>query len=114
MTTKKARPKKSTYEMSRLEELIEEATVDCNDEYEQAMGFAAIIEDNLELPFQTKVLGATVMVTGVEQRGDFDIAAICERDGERQAISLVDLPLPSPPPSGADAVAAYQLWRSRF
>ncbi len=114
MATKKARPKKPTFEMSRLEELIEKASVDCKDQYEQVMGFAAIIEDNLELPFQTKILGATVTVTGVEQRGDFDIAAICERDGERQAISLVDLPLPSPPPPGADAVAAYQMWRSRF
>jgi hypothetical protein len=114
MATKKARLMKHTFEMSRLEELIEEATVDCNDEYDQAMGFAAIIEDNLDLPFQTKILGATVTVTRIEQRGDFDIAAICERDGERQAISLVDLPLPSPSPPGADAVAAYQLWRSRF
>src|SRR5262249_17303076 len=35
---------------AQLDELIEEATVDCYDEEEQASGFYAIIDDNLALP----------------------------------------------------------------
>ncbi len=37
-----------------LEELIEEATVDCYDESECLSGFAVMIEDNLEFPFVAK------------------------------------------------------------
>ena len=94
----------------RLEELIEEATIDCYNEYEQAAGLFTMIEDNLHLPFTTRVLGVAVTVIAVDQDGDIDIVAVCERKGERQRISLKDLPLPSPPPDGAEWIAAYRYW----
>jgi Calcium binding len=93
-----------------LDELIEEATVDCYDEEEQASGFFAIIEDNLALPFTTRILDVDASVAAVEIDDDGRIKAVCERNGERQRIDLIDLPLPSPPPSGAEWVAAYRRW----
>jgi hypothetical protein len=39
------------YDREYLEALIEEATVDCYDEYEQATGLFTMIEDELDLPF---------------------------------------------------------------
>ena len=51
-----------------------------------------------------------VTVVAVEQEDDgLRIAAVCERDGERQHISLSDLPLPSPPLEGGEWIAAYRL-----
>ena len=37
----------------RIQELIEEATVDAYDEEEQFAGFFTMIEDNVKTPFQT-------------------------------------------------------------
>jgi hypothetical protein len=95
---------------AQLDELIEEATVDCYDEEEQASGFFAVIEDNLALPFTTRILGVEASVTAVEIDDDGRIKAVCERSGEQQRIDLIDLPLPSPPPSGAEWIAAYRRW----
>jgi hypothetical protein len=95
---------------AQLDELIEEATVDCYDEEEQASGFFAVIEDNLALPFTTRILGVDASVAAIEMDNDGRIKAVCERSGEQQRIDLIDLPLPSPPPSGGEWIAAYRRW----
>jgi hypothetical protein len=95
---------------AKLDELIEEATVDCEDEEEQANGFFAIMDDNLALPFMTPILGVEASVAAIEMDDYGRIKAVCERDGERQRIDLLDLPLPSPPPSGVEWIAAYRRW----
>jgi hypothetical protein len=95
---------------AQLDELIEEATVDCYDAEEQASGFFAAIEDNLALPFTTRILGVDASAAAVEMDNDGRIKVVCERTGEQQRIDLLDLPLPSPPPSGAEWIAAYRRW----
>ena len=86
----------------KLDKMIEEATVDCYDELEQASGFYTMIEDHLAIPFTTQVLGVEVSVVGVEMDNDGSLKAVCERNGKRQLIGLIDLELPKSPPSGAD------------
>jgi hypothetical protein len=95
---------------AHLDELIEEATVDCYDDEEQATGFFTIIDDNLAMPFTTRILGVDASVAAVAMDHDGRIKAVCERNGELQRIDLIDLPLPSPPPSGAEWIAAYRRW----
>lgn len=92
-----------------LDALVEEATVDAYGDEEQLGGFAVMIEDNLELPFETTVLGMTVTVQKIIQT-DSGIVADCVRDGHHQAISVLDLLLPEPPPEGAKWIAAYRHW----
>lgn len=94
----------------QLDKLIEEATVDCYDKEEQASGFFTVIEEKLALPFATRVLGIAVTVVAVEMDQDGSLKAVCEHGGERQRIGLTDLPLPSPPPSGTEWIAAYRRW----
>jgi hypothetical protein len=94
----------------QLNKLIEEATVDCNNQEEQASGFFAMIEQNLAVPFATRVLGVEVLVVEVEIDDDSGLKVVCERGSERQRIGLTDLPLPSPPPAGAEWIAAYRHW----
>jgi hypothetical protein len=91
-----------------LNEMIAEATVDAHDESEQAMGWEGALSEYLELPFTTKVLGVEVSVNRLELRDDNRIVAICTRGREHQAIGLLDLPLPSPRPAGAEWVEAYR------
>jgi len=72
-----------------------------------------MIEDNLEFPFETTVLGVAVTVQKVTQT-ESGIVADCIRDGHHQAISVLDLTLPEArrrkarsgsPPTGAGRVA---------
>jgi len=76
---------------------------------EELAGFAVMIEDNLAMPFETSVLGVTVTVKKIGQT-DSGIVAICVRGKHRQAIAILDLPLPDPPPQGAEWIAAYRHW----
>jgi hypothetical protein len=94
---------------AELNAMIEEATVDCNDEEDALTGFATSVEDNLEVPFETMVLGVTVTVTGVTHTSH-GLVADCARGRHRQAIHVLDLPLPEPPPKGAEWIAAYRRW----
>ena len=90
--------------------MIEEATVDAYGEDEQLTGFFTMFEEYLELPFETKILGINVTVETIEFNDRGDIVAICTKDKERQPISLLDLPLPSQKPKGADWIEAYRHW----
>ena len=112
MTPKTKAAKKATSRISkaRLAEMIEEAPVDAYDDSEQATGWLTRLEDNLELPLKTEVLGVAVRVTCIEQRDDNRLVAICVRGPDEQAIGLADLPLPTPMPPGAEWIEAYRLW----
>lgn len=92
--------------------MIAEATVDCYNDSECITGFYTVLDDNLAVPFQTVVLGVDVTVTGVDLTDDEQITAICTRGRAKQRIPILDLPLPSPPPEGAEWVAAYRRWRT--
>jgi hypothetical protein len=103
-------PRSPALTEARLDALLEEATVDCYNEAEQITGLLTLIEENLALPFMTSVLGAVVVVAAVELNDTDRIVAICTRDGQRQPIALLDLPLPEPPPAGAEWIEAYRHW----
>lgn len=93
-----------------LDALIAEATVDCYDESECVTGFYTMLEDNIAVPFQTVVLGVDVTVTGVDLTEDGQITAVCTRGKAKQRIPILDLPLPTPPPKGAEWIDAYRRW----
>jgi hypothetical protein len=93
-----------------LRELIEEATVDCYGEEEQATGLFTMIEKHLALPFKSTVLGITVDVVGIDISGSGRLVAVCKAGKHRQRIALDDLPWPTPAPAGAEWIAAYRLW----
>ena len=97
---------KATYE-----EMVEEATVDAYGDAEQATGWHCVLDEHLVMPFETEVLGVTVRVVQIDLLDDLSIVAVCRRGQHRQAIPLLDLPLPTPPPSGAEWVDAYRRWK---
>jgi hypothetical protein len=90
--------------------MIEEATVDAYGESEEITGWYSVLEEHLALPFGTTVLGVVVKVVRLDFRGDNDIVAICTRGRERQAVPILDLPLPSPRPVEAEWIEAYRRW----
>jgi hypothetical protein len=70
-----------------------------------------MLDEHVAVPFETMVLGEAVTVESIEQRGDTRIVAICKRGRSRQAIDILELPLPSSPPAGAEWIEAYRHWR---
>ena len=94
---------------NQLDALVEEATVDCYDEEEQLSGLYCVLEENLTLPFETEVLGQVVAVTALEQT-ERDIVVRCCRGAATQLLSLLHLPVPEPPPRGAQWIYAYRHW----
>lgn len=98
----------------RLEELIEEATIDAYGESEQVGGFFTMMENDLRLPFTSHILGVEVTVESIDMTDDDNIVAVCIRSGKRQKISITELPLPSPPPEGSEWIEAYRHWRKGY
>jgi hypothetical protein len=75
--------------------MIEEAMVDAYGESEQTMGWFTMIDENLVVPFQSKVLGVPVSVERVHLDEFEQNVATCRRGRESQSIPILDLPMPS-------------------
>ncbi|MGW1001276.1 hypothetical protein [Streptomyces sp. NPDC002520] len=95
---------------AELEAMVEEATVDAYNDDEQLTGLFTMLEEHLGLPFTTAVLGGEVTVDGIDLTPDGWIVALCSRGGMRQSIGILELPLPSPAPEGAEWIEAYRHW----
>jgi hypothetical protein len=95
---------------AKLKRLIEEATVDAYNESEQRVGFLTMIDENLALPFATQVLGIEVSVERIDMTAAEEIVAICRSGRIRQAIPILELPLPKPAPKGTEWIEAYRRW----
>ena len=96
-----------------LDRLIEEAVVDAYNESEQRTAFYTVLDENLDLPFQTEILGVEVTVERVDLTDAEEIVAICTRGRKRQAIPILELPLPVPRPRGWEWIEAYRRWAGR-
>jgi hypothetical protein len=103
---------RSRISKARLEAMIEEATVDAYGEAEQTIGWFTVIKENLAMPFETMVLGVPVTVERLDLDGSERIVAVCARGRSHQSLPILDLPLPTPPPRGADWIEAYRRWRA--
>lgn len=93
-----------------LESMVEDALVDAYTHEEQLAGFFTVVEDNLMVPFETAVLGVPVTVERVDLTPGGEIVAICVRGNKPQQIPILDLPLPSTAPEGAEWIEAYRHW----
>lgn len=104
--------RKSGKDLARLAALIDEATIDCYGEEEQHSGLLTMIEDNVECPFQAKVIGEKVVVTGFEwPQAGYGLLAVCERDGRKYLVDINSLEFTRPRPEGYEWIEAYFAWR---
>ena len=72
-----------------------------------------MIQDGLAVPFETRVLGLQVTVQRIALDDAGQIVAVCARGRDRQALPILDLPLPSPSPEGSEWIQAYRQWLGR-
>ena len=110
-TAKPGDERKVRVPKGELEELIEEAVIDAYGEAEQVTGLYTMLDEHLEVPFDSAVLGVAVVVEKVDLTdGGEDIVVICRRGRERQRLPILDLPPPDPPPEGWEWIEAYRRW----
>jgi calcium binding protein len=102
-----ARPRLSK---QRLEALVEEAIVDAYGESEQRVGFLCTLQQQVACPFTTEILGQPVRVERIDSNDAEEIVAVCRHERHRQLIPIIDLPVPSPPPTGWEWIEAYRYW----
>jgi hypothetical protein len=81
---------------------------------EQKVGFLTMLQEHLALPFSVSILGVEAVVEKVDMTRDGRIVAICRREGIRQRVEILDLPLPKPTPAGSEWIAAYSYWSRGF
>lgn len=90
--------------------LIKEAVVDAYTESEQRTAFCTLLDERLTIPFAAEILGAEVTFESVDMLDNEQVVAICGRGRSRQAIPILELPLPNPHPAGVEWIEAYRLW----
>ena len=61
-----------------------------------------MIEDNLQLTFETEVLGVPVTVIAVDIAEDDLVVAVGQRGSLRQKLPILELPLPTPRPAASE------------
>jgi len=98
----------------RLDELIEEATIDCYNEDEQHSGLLTMIEDEVVFPCEAKVMGDVVRITGMKWPDHgYGLQFTCEKNGETYAIDVGSIEWVEPLPEGFEWIEAYLSW-SRY
>jgi Calcium binding len=103
--------KESDKDRSRLQDLIEEATVDCYNEHEEHMGFMNMVEENVVCPFPAKVIGEEVEVLELRSPdAGFGLDAVCRYKGKDYRIDIHALEWPKKKPAGFEWIEAYQAW----
>jgi hypothetical protein len=98
---------------SDLKALIEEITVDCNDDDEELMGFENAFDEQAHFPCPGTVIGEDVTVISVATKnGRRELLATCEYHGHRYGLALLlDVDLHADPTTER-LVAAYRYWAS--
>lgn len=115
MPKTKRKPVLGPLSKDRLEFLIEQAVENADESQDQTVGFLAMFENNLELPFKTNVDGDEVTVSHLEisYADGGAIFAKCESRNRRSSMDILDVPIPNDPPEGWEWIEAYRYWVSK-
>jgi Calcium binding len=97
---------------SDLQTLIQEITVDCNDDDEELMGFENAFDEQANFPCPGTVIGEDITVLSVATKeGRRELLATCEHHGRRYQLSLLDIELHTDAATDR-LIAAYRHWAS--
>jgi hypothetical protein len=97
----------------RLQELLEQAVVDCYDEEEEFGGVLCTLEDKLSFPLQAEAMGEPVEVTGLDERRSSPrrgIVARVRKGDKEYLVGLSELVLVDPDPSSTEWLEMYHYW----
>jgi len=93
---------------TKIEKLIEQATIDCYDNNECLSGFYTMIQDNLPFPFTATIAGEAVQVTKTDLTNT-RIVALCKRNRKQHRIDILDIKIDKSI-KGREWIEAYRAW----
>lgn len=97
-----------------LDELIDEATVDCYGDEEEHTALLTMIEERVICPFRAKTIGETIEVMRFAwPRSGYGMLAVCRCKGRAYRVDVNNLEWLEPFPEGFEWIAAYQNWCKR-
>ena len=99
--------------LSRIQALLEEATVDCYDDEEEFWGVFYALEEHLNFPLRAEALGDVVEVVGLDEERSGQRRGIlaCVRKGEREyPLALAELEFRDLDPVSAEWLEVYRYW----
>ncbi|MBM3199406.1 hypothetical protein FJZ53_00600 [Candidatus Woesearchaeota archaeon] len=101
------------------ERIIEKAAVDCYDENEAFCGMLCTLGDELEYPFDAKLLGETVKVTGIDDKTSSLKAGVImnvsfKGKKHKAALATIDILGKSLKGKNAKLIGAYNFWVKQF
>jgi len=97
----------------RLQELLDQAIVDCYNEEEEFGGMLCTLEDNLSFPLQAEALGEPVEVIGLDSRRSSlrrGIVARVRKGDKEYTVGLSELVIVDPDPTSAEWLEVYRYW----
>ncbi len=100
-------------DQKRLDEMLEQAIVDCYDEEEEFTGVFNALDDNLSFPLQAEAMGEPVEVVGLDSRRSSlrtGIVARVRKGGREYSAGLADLKFSDPDPASAEWLEVYRYW----
>jgi hypothetical protein len=107
--------RKADKDRERFDALIQEAIVDCYNEYEQHMSMAITVEEKVICPFRAKVIGEEVEVTRLQQaESRIGVEAVCRYKDKEYRVELTSLEWGKQKPEGFEWVEAYLYYREQL
>ena len=100
----------------RLQELLEEAIVDCYDEEEEFVGMLISVDENVAWPLTAELAGARVEVLGLAESSSSarrGIVARIRRGGKEYQAALADLTFGDVDESSGEWLAMFRWWAGR-
>jgi len=97
----------------RLQEMLEQAVVDCYDEEEEFCGVLCTLEDNLTFPLQAEAMGEPVEVIGLDSRRSSvrrGIVARVRKGDKEYTVGLSELVIVGPDSASAEWLEMYRYW----
>jgi len=96
---------------ARMQELYEEAIIDCYNEDEELAGLMASLGDHVAFPLMAELAGTKVEVVGLDYKSSRPYQGIrvhIRRDGKPYRASLADLVFDNPDETSAEWLAMYK------
>ncbi len=102
----------SAKDLTDLDALIDEITVDCDDDDHKLWAFLEVLTAAVALPADGFVIGEPVSITKIDYDGNqrLGLTAICHRqEGSEHIVAVSDVVFPEGS-VGARHIAAYRQW----
>jgi hypothetical protein len=97
----------------RLQEMLEQAVVDCYNEEEEFCGVLYTLEDNLNFPLQAEAMGESLEVIGLDSRRSSvrrGIVARVRKGDKEYTVGLSELVIVGPDLTSAEWLEMYRYW----